>query len=153
MDPVIFLVLTVCLFVLTIVGHFVGDYLLQNDWMALNKTKRNKLGWQACSLHVILYTLSVVICLSLADKSVFLMWWIWLIIGIPHYLIDHYSLASYIMLWKNGVKPFEVVKDDDPIDIKALWKVGFNAPVYILNDNTLHWICLLATCHLMVKFL
>jgi len=33
---------------LAIIGHLVGDYLLQNDWMALNKKKRSlncAAGW------------------------------------------------------------------------------------------------------------
>lgn len=30
--------------VLAIIGHLVGDYLLQNDWMALNKKKAGHLG-------------------------------------------------------------------------------------------------------------
>lgn len=38
-----------------IVGHLVGDYLLQNDWMALNK--KRDIG--PCLVHCILWTLSV----------------------------------------------------------------------------------------------
>lgn len=36
-----------------LVAHFIGDYLLQNDWMALNKKKSN----MACLIHVTLYSL------------------------------------------------------------------------------------------------
>lgn len=28
-----------------LLGHLVGDYLVQNDWMALNKSKNNLTGW------------------------------------------------------------------------------------------------------------
>lgn len=38
-----------------IVGHLVGDYLLQNDWMALNK-KRHVFP---CLVHAVIWTLSV----------------------------------------------------------------------------------------------
>lgn len=38
-----------------LIGHLVGDYLLQNDWMALHK-KRNSFR---CAVHVTLWTLSV----------------------------------------------------------------------------------------------
>lgn len=38
-----------------IIGHLVGDYLLQNDWMALNKKKRS---WP-CLVHCLIWTLSV----------------------------------------------------------------------------------------------
>lgn len=40
---------------LAIIGHLVGDYLLQNDWMAMNK-KQNPL---ICMVHAILWTLAV----------------------------------------------------------------------------------------------
>ena len=36
-----------------LVAHFVGDFLCQSDWMALNKSK----GWNALGLHVSVYTL------------------------------------------------------------------------------------------------
>jgi hypothetical protein len=39
-----------------IVGHLVGDYLAQNDWMALNK-KRSSL---ACGVHCLIWTACVV---------------------------------------------------------------------------------------------
>lgn len=37
---------------LLLVTHFVGDFLLQSDWMALNKSKR----WDALFVHVSVYT-------------------------------------------------------------------------------------------------
>lgn len=42
-----------------LVGHLVGDYLLQNDWMALNKKFKNFEGRLACGVHCFLWTLSV----------------------------------------------------------------------------------------------
>lgn len=42
---------------LAIIGHLVGDYLLQNDWMALNK----KQGSWACALHCLIWTTSVMV--------------------------------------------------------------------------------------------
>jgi len=38
-----------------LIGHMVGDYLMQNDWMALNKKKHS---WP-CFVHCLLWTLSV----------------------------------------------------------------------------------------------
>jgi hypothetical protein len=40
---------------LAIVGHLVGDYLLQNDWMAQNKKRRSF----PCFVHCALWTLAV----------------------------------------------------------------------------------------------
>ena len=71
-----------------LVGHLIGDYIVQNDWMAANKTncnpgsngdrwcKENNKGyldyWDtrdkwieghiACTIHCLLYTLSVWVC-------------------------------------------------------------------------------------------
>ena len=50
------------MFVDAIVGHLIGDYLLQNDWMAMNKKKSGENGWTACWVHCSLYTLAVMIC-------------------------------------------------------------------------------------------
>ena len=38
-----------------LMGHLVGDYLLQNDWMALNKKRSS---WH-CGVHCLLYTLAI----------------------------------------------------------------------------------------------
>jgi len=38
-----------------LLGHCVGDYLLQNDWMSLNKKKR----WLPLFVHCTLYTIAV----------------------------------------------------------------------------------------------
>jgi hypothetical protein len=40
-----------------IVGHLVGDYLLQNDWMALHK----KASSLRCAIHCALWTASVML--------------------------------------------------------------------------------------------
>jgi hypothetical protein len=44
------LVNTVCIFVLLMLGHFVGDYTFQNDKMALNKARRDSVGWGDISI-------------------------------------------------------------------------------------------------------
>lgn len=38
-----------------LIGHLVGDYLIQNDWMAQNKKTRTI----PCLVHVALYSLSI----------------------------------------------------------------------------------------------
>lgn len=144
------LIFATCIFVLAMLGHFVGDYLLQNNWMALNKTKRNKLGWLACGTHVVIYATCVMFFLSLSWHDLVYYPIIWLVIAVPHYLIDHYSLASYIMKFKNGVMPLETIEDTT---VESIWKAAFTAPVYIVNDNTLHWVMLYFTCWFISKWL
>jgi len=67
-----------------VLAHFIGDFLLQNDWQAVNKKKNN---W-SCTLHVTLYILPflltnltpVQILLIYAqhwiqDRTNFVSWW------------------------------------------------------------------------------
>jgi hypothetical protein len=44
---------------LAIIGHLVGDYLLQNDWMALNKKKAGAMGFLACLIHATAWACAV----------------------------------------------------------------------------------------------
>lgn len=69
------------------VGHLVGDYLLQTDWMALNK----KLSHWPCLLHCMTWTLCVslfsgiwspafvaflFVCHFAQDRTHFVKWWV-----------------------------------------------------------------------------
>ena len=44
-----------------LVAHFIGDFLCQSDWMALNKSKR----WDALAIHVGIYALVLYACVPL----------------------------------------------------------------------------------------
>lgn len=77
-----------------LVLHLVGDYLLQSDWMALQKTK----NWWPAVAHVLVYTL----------PFGFLFHWQLaplLLIGGTHLVIDHYRLARYVCWAKNFLAP------------------------------------------------
>lgn len=138
------------LFVAAMLGHFVGDYLLQNQWMAIGKSHKGFHGHLTCTVHVILYTLSIAIFTSLWSP-LFLA-----TVFIPHWLIDRFSLAWYWIDFKNPVSHLKIW-DEGPVCAKPaptelqmnVWKVAFAAPVYIMNDNTFHWVCLWLT----LKFL
>ncbi len=59
-----------------LVAHLVADWLLQNDWMALNKTKlRHPAGWVHAGIHAI--------CLGLALGLV-----AGVVLGVVHLILD-----------------------------------------------------------------
>ena len=72
------------------IGHLVGDYLIQDDWMAQNK-KRSTL---ACSVHVALYTLSVWV-------FTFWPWWAVAIVFATHFIQDRTNIIVWSMKHKN----------------------------------------------------
>ena len=76
---------------LQLILHLIGDYLLQSDWMALNKTKCSK----AAAAHALVYSLPFLILdPSLAAFSV---------ICITHFFIDRFRLARYVVYARNIV--------------------------------------------------
>ncbi|WP_418061720.1 DUF3307 domain-containing protein [Pimelobacter simplex] len=76
-----------------VLAHLVGDYLIQSDWMALEKTKR----WVPAIAHGLTYTLPyLLITQSIAALAV---------IAGTHIVIDHYRLARHVIWAKNLLSP------------------------------------------------
>lgn len=76
-----------------LVAHAVGDYILQSDWMANEKTKQHT----AAAAHAGVYTLSfLLLTRSPAALAV--------VFG-THFLIDRYRLARYVVFAKNYIAP------------------------------------------------
>lgn len=100
--------------------HLVGDYLLQNDWMAQNKTKE----WFPCFVHCFLYTI----------PFSFVLWpspLVWLVF-ISHYFIDRYRLAEYwirLVNWRWDGNNHGYSED------KPKW---MSVWLLIIIDNTFH---------------
>lgn len=85
------------LFTYLLLGHLVGDYLLQNTWMAMNKANK----WIPLLTHCVLYTLSLVAAMVVGgfslsylaiavifvshvflDKRTFVLWWVRIIMEV-----------------------------------------------------------------------
>src|SRR5690348_16822885 len=74
--------------------HIFGDYILQSDYLALNKSKRS---WP-CLVHVLLYT-SVFLLLTTSWKAL-------LIIGGVHFILDRFPVIIRRLIWfKNHIAP------------------------------------------------
>ena len=79
-----------------LVAHAVGDYIIQSDWMATEKTKRSV----AAAVHAVTYSLPFLFFSpSLAALAV---------IVSTHFIIDRWRLARYIVWAKNWLAPWEV---------------------------------------------
>lgn len=105
-----------------LLAHLIGDYVLQSEWMALNKTKRS---WPAI-VHVFFYTLPF----CFLTNNVFAL----ILIAGTHFLIDRFSIAKKIGKFRDYICPIKmwfVQKEDN----KPIW-LDFWLTVII--DNTMH---------------
>ncbi len=110
---------------LAIIGHLVGDYLLQNDWMALNKKKPAMRYAIPCAIHAALWTLAV---------CAFAGWWSWtvaLALFFAHYWQDRTGVVIWWMTKVNRQQqfvtgpcaPWSVIVVDNVWHIVSLWAV------------------------------
>lgn len=132
-----------------LLGHLAGDYLLQNEFMAMNKSKNTWIGWLAAFIHCILYTFAV--CLFTWNFQL-----IWIIaVFLSHFPIDKFGLADKYMRYikRSGLKDYinHVVEGMTPRDVldNPMYFTGeqynnltggFRAVVYTITDNTMHLI-------------
>ena len=110
-----------------IIAHAIGDYMLQNDWMAAKKGYMTKDGYIACFIHCLFYTIPFLLIGASTAQ--------WVFIFSTHFLIDKYKLATYwvkLINWNWGSKAGGFA-DDKPV---WLW-----VWLLIIVDNTLHVIC------------
>jgi len=119
--------------------HGIGDYFIQNDWMALNKKKPGWLGTKACLIHCLTYSLPFLLIGS---------WWAVGVIFITHYIIDRTNIVSWLLAVKNGVKvwngdmrhygfKYDTRNFGYSLDRPGIITIWLN----IICDNLLHIIC------------
>lgn len=96
-----------------ILGHLVGDYLLQSDWMALNKKKIGAKGLISCIIHCLIWTTSMMLFIGKLNIALFLG------LFISHLILDRTNLVVWFL---NATRIMP-----NP----AMWKI-------IIVDNTLH---------------
>jgi hypothetical protein len=131
--------------------HFIGDYFLQTDWMAMNKSKKS---WN-CLVHCLIYT-SCFLVLTLSWKAL-------LFILVSHFIFDRWPVIIRRMLWfKNHFPtmqypPWKMCNstgyyDDSPYNSyppNEHTTKRYGQPrhffitiwLYIISDNVLHLIC------------
>ena len=110
-----------------LLAPLVGDYLLQSDWMATEKTRRLAVAL----VHALCYSLPFLLLRpSLAA---------WAVIVGTHAVIDRWRLARYVVWAKEWLslrrpQPLADCPSGYPAD-KPLW---LSTWLLILADNTLH---------------
>lgn len=116
-----------------LLAHLVGDYLLQSDWMAVNKKKPGVLGWAALTTHAAWYTVPF----GLLAES----WQAMVAIGLSHALIDRYRLPQFLVWLKNQLSPpsewlyWKDCRETGSNPDRPIWLTTW---LLIIVDNTLH---------------
>ena len=109
--------------------HLTGDYILQTDWMAKNKTSSSLVA----GVHALVYSLPFLILKpSILAFSIIL---------ITHFFIDRFRLARFVIFAKNKTTNISLKWEDccdtgyhkDTPSWLAVW-------LLIITDNTLHLI-------------
>lgn len=123
-----------------LVAHAIGDYILQSDWMASEKTKINS----AAAAHALTYTI----------PFLFLVEWSWLalsVICVTHFIIDRWRLARYVVYAKNFLAPVSYWYDWEDCkgtgyhksrpDWLAVWLliIADNLMHIVINGAALYW--------------
>ena len=105
--------------------HLFGDFIVQNDWMALNKKKFTWKGELACQVHCILYALPFLLIGT---------WQAVLVIYISHYILDRTNIVSWFLSLRNGV--YHIKNFGHAIErpfVISIW-------LMIITDNSFHLI-------------
>ena len=83
-----------------ILAHFIGDFLLQNDWMAVGKKKSSLI----CSIHVCLYMIPFLF--------VEITWIQFLLVAAQHWLQDR---TSFVAWYCKTMKSFQLELKHDSL--------------------------------------
>jgi hypothetical protein len=107
-------------------SHAVGDYVVQSDWMAAEKTKSH--------VPALLHGATYAACFLPLTRR----WQPLLIIGGTHFVIDRWRLAKHVGWFKNQIAPKAYRPGHTPTgygsdkpDWMAVW-------LLIITDNTMH---------------
>jgi len=90
------------------IAHLVGDFILQNEWMAVNKRRKSFV----CLVHVLVYLLPFLLT-GLA-------WWQLVLIGVAHFAQDR---SGFVLWW---IKTYKRVPEKHWGGIPLLIDQGFH---------------------------
>jgi hypothetical protein len=148
-----------------IMGHLLGDYLFQNNWMALGKKK----SIYICSVHCIIYAICILAgCSFIMNYPILYLphFYIFILVALSHFLFDYTELINkYLKLikgrsWESAIEKFDAPKVTFTIKDARLIRQGMEISGVNLNlklenyvylsytilvqtviDNSLHLLC------------
>ncbi|MDH3990903.1 MAG: DUF3307 domain-containing protein [Gammaproteobacteria bacterium] len=110
-----------------LIAHAVGDYLLQSEWMAQEKTKRSLAAFVHCATYLLPFLFITQNPYTLA------------VIGGTHFVIDRWHLARYVAWIKNrpwpGSAPWSECSKTGYHPDTPPWLAGW---LLIIVDNIMH---------------
>ena len=121
------------LFLAMILGHFVGDYLLQSRAMAVQKSAPGLAGLAWCGLHCVLYTAAIALFAWRAEPFFLAL------VFASHFPIDRWSLASK---WLDLIRGRNLLAAHASTSPYRDLEVAFACLVYAVADNTMHAVLL-----------
>jgi hypothetical protein len=131
-------------FIMLLFGHLIGDYFVQNNWMAQNKKAPTLKGAAACILHCSLYTSMVY--MFLVTIHIYLNLIAISLIFLSHYILDRYNLLDYwcrfygIRTWKSEITINNTIQFKRLANLQDTINISFGTFVSIVQDNALHLI-------------
>jgi hypothetical protein len=106
--------------------HLWGDYILQSDWMAQNKTK----AWLPATIHAGIYSAGFML---LTRSSL-----AWGVIFGTHLLIDRFRLARFVVMAKNWLGSPHTQSFNTPTGYPETAPPWLAFWLLIIADNILH---------------
>lgn len=107
----------------TLMGHLVGDYLLQNDWMALKK----KGSTTICAIHCAVWATSVCLFAGWAP-------WTWPALWAAHFVQDRTGIVLRYMnmigqrqFATGACAPWSIIVVDNVFHLLAVWLISLAA--------------------------
>ncbi|HHW87699.1 MAG TPA: DUF3307 domain-containing protein [Chloroflexi bacterium] len=110
------------IFAWLLIGHFIGDWMLQNDWMA--RSKRGRWWSASCLVHCLVYTSTLVLIAWLSSGRTAApaqLGLLFMLTLLTHWLIDGFNLAQH---WGRAINQTQ------------------NETVRIVVDQTMHLLVL-----------
>ena len=109
-----------------LVGHLIGDFVFQNDWMAREK----KRSTEVCFTHALIWTICVVACAGWGEHHAAIA-----ILLITHFIQDRWLLVQrWMKFYGQFQQDSETMRIIGPLIIDQVWHI---VTIYAID----RWIC------------